>query len=109
MPVRAWLLLLCIIIIVWFVPEVFYIEKAMSLTLTTHRLIFRHGLVHTSTHELGLSRISGVEVDQGPMGKLLGYGTIIIHGIGDIFAMPDVRDVQGFYEQLQNAREGQNR
>ena len=106
--VTLWFFPFCLglFIFAWVLPEVFYVKKSMSLELTTHRLIFRHGVAHTSMHELTLSRISGVDVDQGPLGKLFGYGNIRIHGMGDIFAMPDVQNVQEFYERLQDAREG---
>jgi uncharacterized membrane protein YdbT with pleckstrin-like domain len=50
--------------------------------ITNKRVIIKTGLVSRKTVELNLSKIESVNVDQTIMGRILGFGTITIIGIG---------------------------
>lgn len=50
--------------------------------VTNKRVIVKTGWVRRETLELNLSRVESLSVDQGLMGRLLGYGTITIIGTG---------------------------
>ncbi len=50
--------------------------------VTNKRLICKTGLISRHTLEMNLNKIETVNVDQSIMGRLLGYGTIIIIGTG---------------------------
>lgn len=50
--------------------------------VTTRRVIVKVGLVRRRSLELLLSKVEGVGVDQGVLGRILGYGTIIVTGTG---------------------------
>lgn len=50
--------------------------------ITNKRVIIKTGLISRRTLEMNLSKIESVNVDQGILGRILGYGTIRIIGTG---------------------------
>jgi uncharacterized membrane protein YdbT with pleckstrin-like domain len=51
-------------------------------TITNKRVVIKTGLVSRKTVELNLTKIESVNVDQTIMGRIFGFGTITIIGIG---------------------------
>ncbi len=51
-------------------------------TITNKRVVIKTGLISRKTVELNLTKIESVNVDQTIMGRILGFGTITIIGIG---------------------------
>ncbi len=58
--------------------------RAMSseFAVTNKRVLIKVGLVRRHSLELLLQKVEGIGVDQGIMGRILGYGTIIVSGTG---------------------------
>lgn len=50
--------------------------------VTNKRVIVKVGLLSRNSYELLLNRIEGIEVEQSILGRLLGFGTIIVRGTG---------------------------
>src|SRR5262249_4503313 len=50
--------------------------------VTTTRLIFKVGLIARYTTELLLSKVESIGVNQGLLGRLLGYGDLTVTGTG---------------------------
>lgn len=50
--------------------------------ITNKRVIIKVGLIRRRTLEMNLNKIESVKVDQGILGRILGYGTIVIIGTG---------------------------
>lgn len=50
--------------------------------VTTRRVVLKEGLVWRKSEEVLLGKIEGFSVDQGVVGRILGYGTIVIAGSG---------------------------
>lgn len=50
--------------------------------ITNRRVIVKTGLISRKTFEMNLSKIESVNIDQTILGRILGYGTIIIVGSG---------------------------
>jgi uncharacterized membrane protein YdbT with pleckstrin-like domain len=57
-------------------------RSATEMALTNKRVIVKTGLATRRTIELVLSRIETIVVEEPAMGRLLGYGTVIIRGTG---------------------------
>ena len=57
-------------------------RNATVMVLTNKRVIVKTGLASRRTVELLLSRIESVVVEEPAMGRLLGYGTVVIRGTG---------------------------
>jgi uncharacterized membrane protein YdbT with pleckstrin-like domain len=57
-------------------------RSATEMGITNKRVIVKTGLANRRTIELLLSRIESVVVEEPAMGRVLGYGTVIIRGTG---------------------------
>ena len=50
--------------------------------ITNKRVIIKTGLISRKTLEINLSKIESVNVDQSILGRILGYGAIMVIGTG---------------------------
>lgn len=55
---------------------------ASNFVLTNKRVLMKYGFLRKNSLELILSKIEGIGVEQGILARLLGYGTIVIMGVG---------------------------
>ena len=69
------------------------------LILTTEKLFVVHGTFHRRAAAVRLSRLGAVEIEQGLLGRLLGYGTIVAGDL-EIDYVPRPRDVYGLVERM---------
>jgi uncharacterized membrane protein YdbT with pleckstrin-like domain len=53
-----------------------------ELAVTDRRVIYKAGLISRHTLEMNRSKVESVDVDQTFTGRVLGFGTIIMHGTG---------------------------
>lgn len=70
--------------------------------ITNRRLIIKTGLISRKTFEMNLSKIESVNIEQTVLGRILGYGTIIIVGSGgtrEIF--PSIKNPLEFRKKFQ--------
>ena len=56
--------------------------KSTEIAVTTKRLIVKHGFIRRSTIEINIHKVESLQVDQDMMGRMLGYGTLVISGTG---------------------------
>jgi uncharacterized membrane protein YdbT with pleckstrin-like domain len=56
--------------------------RAAEFAVTNKRVIFKVGVLKRRTQEMFLEKIESVNVDEGMLGRALGYGTIAIRGTG---------------------------
>jgi uncharacterized membrane protein YdbT with pleckstrin-like domain len=56
--------------------------RTTELALTTKRVIAKFGVVRRQTVELKLARVESVQVRQGIVGRLFGYGSLVVAGAG---------------------------
>jgi uncharacterized membrane protein YdbT with pleckstrin-like domain len=81
-------------------------QTATELVVTNRRLIAKYGFISRVTYEIMLSRITGANFDQTVTGRLLGFGTIWVHGAGgDVSPIAGVANPQLFYRALMSALE----
>lgn len=57
-------------------------RNATEMAVTSKRVIVKTGIAERRTVEILLSRIESVAVDEPALGRLLGYGTVIVRGTG---------------------------
>lgn len=57
-------------------------RNATEMAVTNKRVIAKTGLTDRRTIEIVLSRIESVVVDEPALGRILGYGTVIVRGTG---------------------------
>jgi uncharacterized membrane protein YdbT with pleckstrin-like domain len=66
---------------VLFLPS--WIKASSSeFAITNKRVLIKVGLVRRHSLELLLQKVEGIGVDQGILGRIFGYGTITVAGVG---------------------------
>jgi uncharacterized membrane protein YdbT with pleckstrin-like domain len=53
-----------------------------ELAVTDHRVIYKRGLLARHTIEMNRDKVESVDVDQSLLGRIFGYGTIVVRGTG---------------------------
>ena len=56
-----------------------------DIAVTDKRVIYKRGLISRRSIEMNVSKIETVDVEQGPLARVLGYGDVIIRGTGGTF------------------------
>jgi uncharacterized membrane protein YdbT with pleckstrin-like domain len=77
-------------------------RNATEMAVTNRRVIVKTGLVDRRTIELLLQRIESIAVEEPALGRVLGYGTVIVRGTGgtpEVF--PQIARPLEFREQVQ--------
>jgi uncharacterized membrane protein YdbT with pleckstrin-like domain len=81
-------------------------QSATELAITNRRLIAKYGFISRSTFEIMINRVTGVNFDQTITGRMLGFGTILVHGAGgDISPFDGVANPQLFQRALMDTVE----
>ncbi len=57
-------------------------RRTSEFAVTDHRIIIKIGIFSRKTVDLNLAKIETVDVDQQFLGRLFGYGTLVIIGTG---------------------------
>jgi uncharacterized membrane protein YdbT with pleckstrin-like domain len=72
---------LCVIGLILLVPP--WIRSVSSeFAITNKRVLIKIGLIRRHSLELLLQKVEGIGVDQGLLGRILGFGTITVSGVG---------------------------
>jgi uncharacterized membrane protein YdbT with pleckstrin-like domain len=83
-------------------------RNATEMAVTNKRVIVKSGLASRRTIELLLARIESIAVEEPAMGRILGYGTVIVRGTGgtpEVF--PQIAHPLAFREQVQRQIAGE--
>lgn len=73
----------------------------LLLMLTDKRLVVRYGILNLETVQMHFNRIESVEVFRPPIGRLLGYATVIITGTGSrVTGVPFIGDADAFRSDI---------
>lgn len=78
-------------------------QATSEFVITNKRVIMKVGLIRRKTLEMNLQKIESVNVEQGIMARILGYGTVTIVGTGgtrESFA--DIREPLIFRKKFQD-------
>lgn len=80
--------------------------RSTEMGITSKRVIRKSGLIMRDTAEIRLSKVESVSVKQGFLGRIFGYGDVIISGSGGNNAvMKGVKDPLAFRAKAQEAFE----
>lgn len=60
----------------------FFDMSGSEFGVTNKRVIIKVGVLRRKSLEILLNKVEGVSVDQGILGRVLGYGNIIVNGTG---------------------------
>lgn len=69
---------------IWLIPAilVWLGWRSTEQGVTNKRIIYKHGIISRKTDEMRLSAIESIIIKQGILGRILGYGTVIVTGRG---------------------------
>jgi len=83
--------------------------QSTELAVTTKRVIVKHGFIRRQTVEINLSKVESIQVDQGVLGRMLNFGTLIVAGTGTSHApLAGIADPMAFRKAFIEAQdEGQ--
>jgi uncharacterized membrane protein YdbT with pleckstrin-like domain len=73
---------LCILIAMAAALLSFINRKTSEFGVTNKRVILKTGLIRRNTHEVLLAKVEGIQVNQGILGRILGYGSVTVTGTG---------------------------
>lgn len=77
-------------------------KSSTQMVLTTHRLRMRTGILLKRSNEMVLGKIESTNVEQGILGQLFNYGTIVVRGTGSgAVPMPYISAPVHFREVIQ--------
>lgn len=57
-------------------------QWSTEMVVTDRRVIYKVGLIRRHTVEMNISKIETVDVEQGILARIFGYGTVLIRGTG---------------------------
>ncbi len=79
-------------------------QVSTELVITDQRVIAKHGWIATTSYELMMTKVEGATIDQTVLGRLLGYGTLMVKGTGGgISPIDHVDDPYRFHAHLMTA------
>lgn len=58
------------------------LRRMTGLTITDRRVVARTSLVFGAVAEMDRGDVEGVEIRRNPLGRLLGFGTVVVRGTG---------------------------
>jgi uncharacterized membrane protein YdbT with pleckstrin-like domain len=92
------LILVAIILII----KVWITVASAEFAVTNKRVILKTGFIQKNTAEMFLAKIESVGVDQSILGRVLGYGSIVIRGTGgSLEPFSDLSQPLEFRRQIQ--------
>jgi uncharacterized membrane protein YdbT with pleckstrin-like domain len=103
-----WVGVACVILGAIFLGVGLLRRSATEMAVTNKRVIVKSGLADRRTIELLLPRIESIAVEEPALGRLLGYGTVIVRGTGgtpEVF--PQIARPLEFREQVQRQIAGE--
>lgn len=62
-----------------------------EIVVTTYRFVYKTGLISRDTKEVSLNKIEEISLSQSIIGRLFGYGQLILRGTGvGVIALPNI-------------------
>lgn len=76
--------IMLILFSIWMAIKSFFYKISTELAVTNKRVIAKTGLIRRNTIELNHSKVESYSVNQSILGRIFGFGTIIISGTGGV-------------------------
>lgn len=68
-------------LIFWLIAYIRY--KTTELAFTNKRIIAKFGFISRNTVELNITKVESIQVNQGILGRIFNFGTLIVSGAGN--------------------------
>lgn len=85
--------------------QLMVVKATTEIAVTTSRLVYKRGLVARYVGEISIDRIEGVNVLQTILGRILGYGRLMVRGmgVGEVI-LPPLANPIAFRKSIEKAR-----
>lgn len=91
-------------LVFWIIVYIKY--KTTELAITNKRVIAKFGFISRRTIEINIQKIESIQVDQGILGRIFNYGTLVVSGAGSPQApIPGISDPIQFRKAFVEAQE----
>ena len=78
-----------------------------ELAITNKRVIAKFGLIRRNTVEMNISKVESIQVDQGILGRIFNFGSVLVSGAGDPKApIPGISHPLKFRKMFFEVQEG---
>ena len=77
--------LLCLVLAPFYAAAAWIRWYSTDIAVTDRRVIYKRGIISRRSIEMNVTKIETVDVEQGPLARLLNYGDVIIRGTGGTF------------------------
>ncbi len=77
--------LLALVLVPFYGLGAFLSWYTTEIAVTDRRIIYKRGLISRRTVEMNISKVETVDVDQGPLGRVLDFGNVVVRGTGGTF------------------------
>ena len=95
----------CFVLGLFFFTHMMIIKATTEIAITSERLVYKKGLIARHVGELNIDRIEGISVQQGVLGRMFGYGRVIVRGmgVGEVM-LPPIETPIEFRKAIQEAK-----
>lgn len=106
------MILLGLITLGLYIGPLFWIAAAIKyftteLAITNKRVIAKFGFIRRNTVEMSIERVESIQVEQGILGRIFKFGSILVSGAGDPKApIPGISDPLSFRKKFYEIQEG---
>jgi uncharacterized membrane protein YdbT with pleckstrin-like domain len=90
---------------VYFFLRGWFVRWITEIAVTDRRIIYKRGFIWRHTEEMNMDKVTSVDVDQSILGRLLGYGTVHVIGVGGVVGVNDQDRPQDGIEHLKRIAE----
>ena len=86
----------------------FYYQKFDEIAVTNNRVVGKSGIIRRKTYDFALKSIGSIDVKQSLLGRIFGFGDIVITGSGSgDYVIPALKNPEEFKKQLNNVKYAQ--
>ena len=81
------------------------VKATTEICVTNNRVIYKVGLVARYTGEMGIDRVESVNIYQGVLGRIFGFGRVSVHGMGvGEIVLPTIAEPLEFRKAIDHAK-----
>lgn len=85
--------------------QMMIVKATTEIGVTDIRMVYKQGLVARAVGEINIDRVEGVNVLQGVLGRLFGYGRVMVRGMGvGEVVLPPIEQPIRFKKAIEKAR-----
>jgi uncharacterized membrane protein YdbT with pleckstrin-like domain len=81
-PLVPWVSFLCFAIGLVSAARAWFKRWTTEIAVTDRRIIYKRGFIRRHTIEMNMDKVESVDVNQSLLGRLFGYGDVLVRGTG---------------------------